>query len=318
MKVTKDMLHPELRFRGALLKRLLPFMGERMIRFGNRFLERFAAGRVLSNKVSCEQIYIKRENGTLLRVCVYRPKEPKKDMTGLLWMHGGGYSIGIPEQDIGFIEGFILAADCVVIAPDYTRSIDAPYPAALDDCYSALLWMKENSAKLAIDCDRIMIGGDSAGGGLCAALSLLARDRGEVSIKYQMPLYPMIDCRETASSKDNDAPVWNSRSNDAAWKMYLGDAYGTERIEKYACPALETDYTGLPPTLTYVGSIEPFYDETLTYIENLKSAGVPVIYKVFEGCFHGFDITCGKTRVAKEARAFLFDHFTEAVKELSK
>ena len=158
-----------------------------------------------------------------------------------------------------------------------------------------------------------MIGGDSAGGGLTAALSLYVRDKGTVPIAFQMPLYPMLDYRPTESSTDNDAPIWNTKANLVAWKRYLGDAYGTDRVSKYASPALETDYSGLPPTLTFVGSIEPFRDETVAYAEHLKAAGVRVAFRIFEGCFHGFDVLCSATNIAKEARAFLIDGFMEAV-----
>lgn len=90
--------------------------------------------------------------------------------------------------------------------------------------------------------DKIFVGGNSAGGGMTAALTLYARDKGEVNIAFQMPLYPMLDDRPTKTSKNNDAPVWNTKSNIAAWKLYLGDDYGTDRVSKYAAPARETDF----------------------------------------------------------------------------
>ena len=123
----------------------------------------------------------------------------------------------------------------------------------------------------------------------------------------------MIDDRmETPSSQNNDAPIWNTASNEVAWEMYLGSNFGTDNVSKYAAPARETDYTGLPPTLTYIGDIEPFYDETVIYVENLKKAGVEVMFQVFPGCFHGFDLLL-YTSPAKEARQFLHDGFMYAV-----
>ena len=311
MKITKDMIHPQLRPVGWLIKKLKPSMGPSMFRLSNRFLDLLGAGHSFSCKVNYCQKYITRPDGSRLRLCIYSPKTPssKKPAPGLLWIHGGGYALGIPEQDISFIEGFVTKNGCVVVSPDYTRSTDAPYPAALNDCYNALLWMYRNSNKLGIDPNKLAIGGDSAGGGLPAFLVLLNRDKAHIPLKLQMPLYPMIDYRHTSTSADNDAPVWNTKSNDAAWKMYLDKAYASGKVSKYASPALETDYHDLPPTITYVGNIEPFYDETLTYIEQLKSAGVPVYSRVFDGCFHGFDITVPGSAPAKEARAFLHDRF---------
>ena len=234
-------------------------------------------------------------------------------MPGLLWIHGGGYAIGVPEQDFSFIESFVLASGCVVVAPDYTNSTDAPYPAAFNDCYEALLWLKENGKEYGMRSDQIFVGGNSAGGGLCAAVSLKARDTGDVNIAFQMPLYPMLDDRMiTESSQNNDAPIWNTKSNEIAWELYLGEDYKTDNVSKYAAPARETDYSNLPPTLTYVGTIEPFTDETIEYVENLKKAGVEVQFKTFEGCFHAFDLL-SYSSPAKEARKFLIDGFMYAV-----
>ena len=106
----------------------------------------------------------------------------KSSRPAFLWIHGGGYAMGIPEQEFYFINRILEAIDAVVISPEYTRSVDAPYPKALEDCYCALKWLKENAEDLGADPDRIFVGGDSAGGGLTAAISLYARDKGEVKI----------------------------------------------------------------------------------------------------------------------------------------
>ena len=112
----------------------------------------------------------------------------------------------------------------------------------------------------------------------------------------------------TLSSQNNDAPVWNSRSNELAWRLYLGKEYKTDNVSKYAAPARETDYNGLPPTLTYIGTIDPFFDETNMYVEKLKEAGTDVKYKAFDGCFHAFDLLSFSTP-AKLARKFLIEGF---------
>lgn len=197
-------------------------------------------------------------------------------MPGLLWIHGGGYAMGIPEQDHGFVRSFVGATGCVMVVPDYKKSLYAPFPAALEDCYLALLWLKENGKKYGMRRDKIFVGGNSAGGGMTAALTLYARDRGEVNIAFQMPLYPMLDDRPTETSKNNDAPVWNTKSNIAAWELYLGSDYGTDRVSKYAAPARETDFSGLPPTLTFIGSIDPFLAETKSYVERCARRVFPL------------------------------------------
>lgn len=273
--VTWDMMHPELRLAGSLARLLLPDFSEGLFKVSNLILETFGRGVDLTEEADYEEIYIDREDGSKLRLCVYTPEVKRENVPGLLWIHGGGYAMGIPEQDYAFIENFVAASGCVVAAPDYTNSTAAPYPAALNDCYAALLWLRDNGGRFGMRPDQVFVGGDSAGGGLTAAVCLLARDLGEVSVAFQMPLYPMLDDRmTTASSQNNDAPIWSSQSNEAAWKLYLGEDYGTDAVSKYAAPARETDYRGLPPALTYVGTVEPFTDETIRFVEDLRAAGV--------------------------------------------
>ena len=132
-------------------------------------------------------------------------------------------------------------------------------------------------------------GGESAGGGLAAAAAMLARDRGEVNIAFQMPLYPMIDNHDTGSSRDNHAKIWNTRRNHMAWKVYLRENYDKE-VSPYAAPARQKDYRGLPPAYSFVCTAEPFYDETLAYIGNLRKAGIKAQVDVYEGMYHAFDL----------------------------
>lgn len=311
MKVTKDMIHPDIRFAGSVVRVIWPKFTNRKFRFVNKTLGIFAKGHGFTRKLSYREEYIDREGGKKLRTCIYTPKtkQPGK-LPGLLWLHGGGYAAGMPEQDFPLIKMFVAASPAVVAAPDYTRSVDAPYPAALDDCYAALVWMKQNSERLGIDDSRLFVGGTSAGGGLTAAVCLYARDRGEVNVAFQMPLYPMLDDRDsTESVTDNNAPVWNQASNRLAWEIYLGG----QKAEKYAAPARETDYSNLPPALTFVGGIDPFRDETITFVENLKKAGVAVDFKLFEGCFHAFDLLTF-AKVAKQANEFACKGFEYAAK----
>ncbi len=308
---TED-IHPELRLIGEVIRTVFPNFTNFFFKLANRFLTVFKLPD-LTKDVNYEQKYILRDDGTELRICIYTPEEAQENVPGLLWIHGGGYALGAPEQDFSFIEMFVKASGCVVVAPDYLNSPDAPYPAAFNDCYNTLLWLEENGKAYGMRDDQIFVGGNSAGGGLCAAVVLKARDTGDVNIAFQMPLYPMLDDRMiTESSQNNDAPIWNTKSNELAWKLYLGELCNTENVPTYASPARETDYSALPPTLTYVGTIEPFTDETVTYVENLRNAGTEVTFKTFEGCFHGFDLF-SFTTPAKEARQFLKDGFLYAV-----
>ena len=153
--------------------------------------------------------------------------------------------------------------------------------------------------------------GESAGGGLCAAVCMKARDTGDVKIAYQMPLYPMIDNFDTDSSRDNHAKIWNTRRNHMAWRIYLR-RIGRKNATAYAAPARQTDYTALPPTYTFVGTAEPFYDETLTFIKNLKEAGVEASVDIYDGMYHAFDMTEPDLDVSKEAISKFEEHFKYA------
>ena len=244
-------------------------------------------------------------------------KSEKYSRPAILWIHGGGYSMGVPEQDFVFIDRILSAIDAVILMPDYTLSVEKPYPKALTDCYDALLWLKENAEKLGADKNKIFVGGESAGGGLCAALCLYARDKGEVNIAFQMPLYPMLDDRPTRTNVNNNMPCWDTQSNIKAWKVYLGDLYGTDKVPYYAAPARVTDFTNLPPAITYIGDVEPFYAETVDYFENLKKAGISAEYRVYPGCYHAFDVYCPNSNHTKDAIEFFKNQLVYAAKNYS-
>lgn len=306
-------IHKDVRLVGWVLRKLMPkFTQESFGRLSGK-CEKYLTGRWLGRNTTAETRYIDRPDGTGLRVLVCRAKGgTRPNATGLLWIHGGGYAIGAPEQDFFFTDALAKDGNCVAVMPAYTLSTKAPYPAALEDCYRALLWMKEHAEDLGIDPNQLFVGGDSAGGGLTAAVCLYARDRGEVKIAFQMPLYPMLDDRMiTPSSQNNDAPVWNTQSNTAAWQLYL-KGIDPEDVPIYAAPARAEDLHGLPPACTYVGTIEPFYDETKAYVQKLREHGGNVRFREFEGCFHAFDMMGAAAGIGKEARAFLLENFRYA------
>ena len=309
-QITEAMIHPELRKKARSLRRGSPSFSLIKTRLMKKLCQMLRGKH--SDNLIYQQEYITRADGSKLRICVYTPLKRRENVPGLLWIHGGGYSIGIPEQDDAFISRFVEASGCVVVSPDYTLSLDKPYPAAFLDCYDALLWLRDNGTRYGMRPDQIFVGGNSAGGGLAAAVSLFARDKGEVPA-FQILLYPMLDDRPTESSADNDAPLWYTKVNDASWRLYLGDLYRSSETPIYAAPGRATDLSGLPPTCSFVGSIEPFLDETKSFIERLKENNIPVHFKIYEGCFHAFDQMCPDAEVTKDAIAFLMESFSYAV-----
>lgn len=316
LKVTRKMVDKQLRFKGILLDRLVTKKSE------EEFIEAMQKSRKQMTKLyvgknvrglDCSEVLVSRKDGSVISVRIYKPLHKTGAMPGVLWIHGGGYAQGVPEMSGDMYKRLIDTSDCVIVAPDYRLSIDAPYPAALEDCYAILLWMKNQAAGLGIRADQLMVGGESAGGGLSVALAMYARDKGEVNLAFQMPLYPMIDDRMiTESAKENNAYVWNSDMNRWAWKLYLGELSGSDDVPVYAAPSRATDFSDLPPAVTFVGDIEPFRDETIAFVENLREAGVPVEFQLYQGAFHGFDIISPKADISKAARDFLMKNFKYA------
>ncbi|MEW9052298.1 MAG: alpha/beta hydrolase [Neobacillus sp.] len=226
-----------------------------------------------------------------LSLRIYRPKLNNETLPVLLWIHGGGYVVGSVEDNDDLCMKFVKEACCVVVSVDYRLAPENPYPAPVEDCYSALKWIADHAASLNIDSNRIGVAGASAGGGLTAAVTLLARDRQYPSLCFQMPLYPMIDDRNNTPSANEikEGLVWNQKTNEAGWRMYLGALYGTDDIPSYAAPARAEDFSNLPYTYTCVGQLDPFRSETLTYVSKLAEAGVDVEFHLYPGAYHGFE-----------------------------
>lgn len=312
----KDM-RPELRPFGAVYRFFMSEnYSEKILHLQNWFTDTFMRGKWFGKNTEIRTLYIPRGDGSRLRILVCTSKKgTNPDATGLLWMHGGGYAVGFPEQDFLKIDNFVKDGNTVAVLPDYTKTTEKAYPAALEDCYLALKWLKEHAKELNVNPNQLFAGGASAGGALTAALTLYARDKKEVAVAFQMPLYPMLDDRmDTEAARNNDAPVWNSVYNRGAWKLHLRGLKKEEPVPDYAAPARAEDLSNLPPACTYVGSIEMFLDETVAYMKRLKQQGIDVYMKVYKGCFHAFDTNCYPTKAAKDAREFLMKTYRYAQK----
>ena len=154
-----------------------------------------------------------------MSVRLHQPSGAESRGPALLWIHGGGYMLGHAAQDDGLCRRFARELGITVAAVDYRLAPAHPYPAPLEDCYAALVSL---AGQPSVDEGRIAVAGASAGGGLAAALALLARDRREISLAAQLLLYPMLDDR-TADRPDPDARhrrLWNNTSNRLGWTAY--------------------------------------------------------------------------------------------------
>jgi acetyl esterase/lipase len=177
---------------------------------------------------------------------------------------------------------------CVGVSVEYRLAPETPYPGPLEDCYLGLKWVYDHHSELGIDPTRIGVGGVSAGSGLAAGLALLARDRGEVPLGFQLLDCPMLDDRQiTPSSELDGLHIWNRDSNSFGWRCYLGDVYGRSDVPAYAAPARAADLTGLPEAYICVGTVDGFRDEAIDYAMRLNQAGVPAELHVHPGVPHG-------------------------------
>ncbi len=205
-------------------------------------------------------------------------------------VHGGGFVAGDLELDHPFNVTLACELGVVVVSVDYRLAPETPFPGPLEDVYAGLVWTAEHADELGIDPQRIAIHGVSAGGGLCAALALLARDRGGPHIAFQFLSVPEIDDRlATASMTDFiDTPMWNRPTAVASWDFYLGAGRaGSADVSIYAAPARATDLAGLPPAYVAVMHFDPLRDEGVAYALALLAAGVTVELHLFPGTFHG-------------------------------
>lgn len=235
-----------------------------------------------------------------------RPAGITRPLPLLYYMHGGGMIMGnagsvLPQV----LRDWALPLELAVLSVEYRTAPQTPYPGAVEDCYAGYVWAVEHAERLGVDADRVVVGGKSAGGGLAAALALLARDRGAPAPIGQLLLCPMLDDRgETFSSHQlADAVIWNRTSNTTAWHALLGDRYGAADLPSYAAPARAEDLSGLPPAYIDVGSAELYRDEDVAYADAIWRAGGEAELHVWPGAFHGFDTFAPDAVLTQDARA---------------
>lgn len=316
MKVTRKMLHKDLQSSNIYWTQMVTKLLMRSA--WSCKITNWLLGSTLKSEaadtISTEERYLPTSDGdTKIRVKIYRPKSSTGTLPAMLYTHGGGYVIGSPDVMDGFLAKFIERRPCVIVAPAYRNALVKPYPAAFDDCYMTLLWMRDSAEELGIDASQFMIGGHSAGGGLTAAVTLKARDTKDVKVAFQMPFYPMIDDRQPNDpARYIDVPGWDTKANAFGWGSYLKDLHKRNaEIPNYAAPARNTDYSDFPPTITFVGDYEPFYWETVDYVDQLKAAGVDVAFKVYETVTHAPEMIAPDTDLAQDCIAFTFDNYAD-------
>jgi len=235
-------------------------------------------------------------------VRVHRPKHAEGLLPCMYSIHGGGYIIGSYDMDDALFDRVGPKVGLLGVSVEYRLAPETPYPGPLEDCYRGLKWVYENANELGVDSSCIGVAGVSAGGGLAAALALLARDRGEVPLRFQLLDCPMLDDRQhTWSSRLDGLEVWSKSANALGWRSYLGELYGRADVPYCAAPGRATDLSGLPPAFVSVGGADGFLVEDVDYAARLMEAGVPTELHVYPGAPHGYALV-PDSAVARQSR----------------
>lgn len=226
-----------------------------------------------------------------VRAHIYHPTRHDGKLPALLYLHGGGFVIGLVDFFRNETTRIAAEVGAVVVSVDYRLAPEHPYPAALEDAYTALCWLAGHAEELGVDPERIGVAGESAGGNLAAAVALYARDHGGPPLRMQYLGVPMLDDRlGTASMRTfADTPGFNRTGVQHSWDHYLGgeERRGGDGVSPYAAPARAEDLTGLPPAYVAAAEFDPLRDEDLAYAQRLIAAGVPTEVHHFPGAFHG-------------------------------
>lgn len=232
------------------------------------------------------------DSSTIAAPCIY-------------WVHGGGMVMGDRFANLDIPLDWLDCYRALVVTVDYRLAPEASGSTLVDDCYRGLVWLAEHAEEIGIDPARIVVAGTSAGGGLAAGMTLMARDRGGPAIAAQILICPMLDHRNVTPSSQQyagDPGVWTREKNQFGWQAVLGDRTGAE-VTSYMSPALETDLSRLPTTYIDAGSAEVFRDEDVDYASRIWAAGGKAELHIWAGGFHGFDALFPKARLSVAARS---------------
>ena len=235
-----------------------------------------------------------------LHIRIYQPTA-QTHQAGLVYFHGGGWVLNF--LDIYDTQLITLAkmSGSVVIAVNYQKAPEHPYPIPFDDCYSTTMWVHQNSHSLGIDPARIGVGGESAGANLAAAVALKNRDMRAVPLVYQLLINPCIERDFTTSSYTAYASGYglSRQGMQWYWEQYLQG--NNHDQDPYACPTTSKDFSNLPTAIIVTAECDPLKDDGIKYERLLREAGIHTFYREYEGMIHGFANLAAITPVAEIA-----------------
>jgi acetyl esterase/lipase len=246
-----------------------------------------------------------------ITVRIYRPRNATGTLPGIYYIHGGGMILGDVAGEDPVSTMICDQIGAIVVSVEYRLAPEHPHPAPVEDCYAGLKWMAANAAELGFDPDNLAIYGASAGGGLCIATALLARDRGGPALKFIMPIYPMVDDTNTTESSHEitDIGIWDRSGNIEAWAWYLGG----KEPDQYAAPTRAADLSGLPPAFIDVGTVDLFRDEDIAFAQRLMAAGVPTELHIHPGSYHAAETFAAEAAMSKRIWALRLDALKRAL-----
>lgn len=272
------------------------------------FFQGLADNREPVSGVEMQRHTLVTDDGAELDLAWYFPTAAQLPGSAVLYLHGGGMIYGMAETAPAYdsaMRGYVAAAGVPMLTVDYRVAPEYPHPTPVEDCYAALGWLAENASALGVDPARVAVAGDSAGGGLAAGVSLLARDRGGPALAAQLLIYPMLDDRTTSPDPHLavETLTWTYEDNVTGWGALLGAAAGGDDVSIYAAPARAEDLTGLPPTYLDIGDLDIFREEDVAYARRLSAAGVPTELHLHPGCPHAFEALAPAADVSKRVIA---------------
>ncbi|MFF2433284.1 alpha/beta hydrolase [Streptomyces sp. NPDC058107] len=305
MTTARPTLDPELRELLAdmpLMSQLSPEVLAQLRQLPSTPVEPLLAHRQADRR----EITVPAKDGAPIPLSVFSPANTDRTIAApcVYWMHGGGMVMGDRFSQIDIPLEWLDEFGAVVVSVDYRLAPEATGTTLVDDCYQGLLWVAEHSAELGIDPARIVVAGASAGGGLAAGVTLLARDLGTPAIAAQMLICPMLDHRNTSTSSrqySGGPGVWTREMNAFGWRCVLGDLTDHE-VPEYVSPSLADDLSGLPTTYIDTGSAEVFRDEDTDYANRIWADGGQAELHVWAGGFHAFDALYPQARISASAR----------------
>ncbi|WP_305096738.1 alpha/beta hydrolase [Croceibacterium aestuarii] len=265
----------------------------------------FSADELPKPPFPVTEVYAPSEHGPDVRLVIQNPPSEETGRGAILHIHGGGMVVGTADTSISKFP-LAQAHDVVIASVDYRLAPENPFPAPQEDNYAALLWLAGHATELGVDPSRIVVMGESAGGGLAASLAQMARDRAGPKIAGQVLVYPMLDWRTGGpdcqwKNAHTGEWIWTHEKNRFGWEALRGNYDPTGECKGWFSPALADDLAGLPPAYIATGALDLFLDEDLDYARRLIDAGVPCELHVYPGAIHAFEMVPETTLAAQAA-----------------